>query len=145
MLLLTVKQLALVLTLTTAAHFRIRASGGGGCARGRHRGGDHPAGAGHRRGGAGLRPPPAQRVWAAPQAGNHLRTAYIRAVFFTYFIKCQCSPNKHYCTPQVIYFDRYQKLLAPTLDPFRDVRIRGQYNQASRSKSINGTIIDVEA
>ena len=30
---------------------------------------------------------------------------------------------------QALYFDRYQKLLAPTLDPLRDDRIRSSFSQ----------------
>ena len=30
---------------------------------------------------------------------------------------------------QALYFDRYQKLLAPTLDPLRDARIQEQFHQ----------------
>ena len=40
---------------------------------------------------------------------------------------------------QALYFDRYQKLLAPTLDPLRDDRIR-----ASLSSSPPAPIIDAE-
>jgi hypothetical protein len=28
---------------------------------------------------------------------------------------------------QALYFDRYQKLLAPSVDPLRDVRLREQF------------------
>lgn len=54
---------------------------------------------------------------------------------------------------QALYFDRYQKLLAPSLDPLRDARVRSSFNQevlnynsggANRS-SKSGTVIDVEA
>ena len=40
---------------------------------------------------------------------------------------------------QALYFDRYQKLLAPTLDPLRDDRVR-----ASLSSSPPPPIIDAE-
>ena len=30
---------------------------------------------------------------------------------------------------QALYFDRYQKLLAPSLDPLRDARVREAMNQ----------------
>ena len=34
----------------------------------------------------------------------------------------------HATRKQALYFDRYQKLLAPTLDPLRDERVRGNFN-----------------
>lgn len=35
---------------------------------------------------------------------------------------------------QALYFDRYQKLLAPTLDPLRDKRVTDALRKFSRSK-----------
>lgn len=57
---------------------------------------------------------------------------------------------------QALYFDRYQKLLAPDVDPLRDVRVRerlaeevggGRRRGAMGGKGGNGqgVIIDVEA
>eukprot|EP01038_Epipyxis_sp_PR26KG_P004722 gene4722-6627_t len=50
---------------------------------------------------------------------------------------------------QALYFDRYQKLLAPSMDPLRDARLRSSFtdeifsNPSSNNKKIN-KIIDVE-
>mmetsp|Transcript_4740 Transcript_4740/g.6509 ORF Transcript_4740/g.6509 Transcript_4740/m.6509 type:complete len:552 (-) Transcript_4740:731-2386(-) len=45
---------------------------------------------------------------------------------------------------QALYFDRYQKLLAPSLDPLRDARVRSSFNQEVLNYNRNA-IIDVEA
>ena len=38
------------------------------------------------------------------------------------------STFNHSARIQALYFDRYQKLLAPTLDPLRDERVRSNFN-----------------
>jgi len=50
---------------------------------------------------------------------------------------------------QALYFDRYQKLLAPTLDPLRDSRVRESLqnemnNNNNNNKEKKPPIIDVE-
>ena len=44
---------------------------------------------------------------------------------------------------QALYFDRYQKLLAPTLDPLRDARIQEQFHQQVM-QSVSSTGAHVE-
>ena len=50
---------------------------------------------------------------------------------------------------QALYFDRYQKLLAPTLDPLRDTRLRDSFNEqvlgGTPRRRPPGPVIDVEA
>ena len=50
---------------------------------------------------------------------------------------------------QALYFDRYQKLLAPSLDPLRDARLRDSFNDqvlgGSQRRRPQGPVIDVEA
>jgi len=55
---------------------------------------------------------------------------------------------------QALYFDRYQKLLAPSLDPLRDARVREAMNQEfsgpkpsrilGKDESIPKNVIDVD-
>lgn len=49
---------------------------------------------------------------------------------------------------QALYFDRYQKLLAPDMDPLRDVRVREKLASEMAppgSHRSQGVIIDTEA
>ena len=50
---------------------------------------------------------------------------------------------------QALYFDRYQKILAPTIDPLRDSRLRDNFGQEvfkySPIDKNSPKIIDVEA
>lgn len=46
---------------------------------------------------------------------------------------------------QILYFDRYQKILAPMLDPLRDSRVREAISEKSNRKGYYvPDIIDVE-
>jgi hypothetical protein len=51
---------------------------------------------------------------------------------------------------QALYFDRYQKLLAPSVDPLRDVRLREQFyssqypHQYGGAAQVKRVVIDVE-
>lgn len=45
---------------------------------------------------------------------------------------------------QGLYFDRYQKLLAPDVDPLRDTRVRDSFRSFTQSTDVTRKIIDTE-
>lgn len=66
------------------------------------------------------------RVWCRLRSPSRLPPRlFARVFFFLYFFACIRS-EFGLLIKQQLYFDRYTRILAPTLDPLRDARIQMQ-------------------